>query len=90
MLKLDDKIIDKGTFQIDSPYINTLKYEVKKIDNLILLRVYFYGWNKYVNFIIILNQRSFKIIFKKGNEIYLKTTDFIADINNINFYYNIY
>ena len=88
-LKIDDKIIDKGTFQIDSPYINTLKYEVKKIDNLILLRVYFYGWNKYVNFINVLNQRSFKIIFKKGNEIYLKTTDFIADINNINFYYNI-
>ena len=81
--KIEEKIYNHGTFQIDSPYINSLSHETKRLGDFVILRVFFGFFSKF------LPQRTFTIIFKKGNEILFSSIDFVLKKDETLIEYNI-
>lgn len=87
--KIEDTIYNNGCFQIEaSSLIDTLNHEIKRFNNLVILRVFFGGLiNKlFSNYI---NKKTFKIIFKRSNDILFSSNDFYVQKDKILFIYNI-
>ena len=87
--QIEKSIENKGVFQIESSYIDTLSHETKKINEFTILRVFFSGLINKLITRYLYSQRSFKIIYKVENDIYFSSNDFIIKESEINFIYNI-